>query len=71
LYVLPWGQMSLWGATVITNMMSIPWIGRDLVEFLWGGLIILLFIAAPIIYLHRLILLSKLITIGSVSRQKH
>jgi len=37
-YVLPWGQMSLWGATVITNMMSaIPWIGRDLVEYVWGG----------------------------------
>jgi ubiquinol-cytochrome c reductase cytochrome b subunit len=37
-YVLPWGQMSLWGATVITNMLSaIPWIGRDLVEYLWGG----------------------------------
>lgn len=37
-YVLPWGQMSLWGATVITNMLSaIPWIGKDLVEFIWGG----------------------------------
>ena len=37
-YVLPFGQMSLWGATVITNMMSaIPWIGQDLVEFIWGG----------------------------------
>jgi ubiquinol-cytochrome c reductase cytochrome b subunit len=37
-YVLPYGQMSLWGATVITNLMSaIPWIGRDIVEFLWGG----------------------------------
>jgi len=37
-YVLPWGQMSLWGATVITNMLSaIPWIGRDLVEYIWGG----------------------------------
>lgn len=33
-YVLPWGQMSLWGATVITNLLSaIPWIGKDLVEF--------------------------------------
>lgn len=31
--------MSLWGATVITNLFSaIPWIGQDLVEFLWGGL---------------------------------
>jgi ubiquinol-cytochrome c reductase cytochrome b subunit len=38
-YVLPYGQMSLWGATVITNLMSaIPWIGQDVVEFLWGGL---------------------------------
>lgn len=33
-YVLPYGQMSLWGATVITNMLSaIPWIGQDFVEF--------------------------------------
>ena len=38
MYVLPYGQMSLWGATVITNLMSaIPWIGQDIVEFLWGG----------------------------------
>lgn len=37
-YVLPYGQMSLWGATVITNLLSaIPWIGQDIVEFVWGG----------------------------------
>ena len=37
-YVLPYGQMSLWGATVITNLFSaIPWIGQSLVEFIWGG----------------------------------
>jgi ubiquinol-cytochrome c reductase cytochrome b subunit len=37
-YVLPYGQMSLWGATVITNLISaIPWIGHDIVEFIWGG----------------------------------
>jgi len=37
-YVLPYGQMSLWGATVITNLMSaIPWLGQDIVQFLWGG----------------------------------
>jgi ubiquinol-cytochrome c reductase cytochrome b subunit len=37
-YVLPYGQMSLWGATVITNLLSaIPWIGKSLVEFIWGG----------------------------------
>jgi len=37
-YVLPWGQMSFWGATVITNLFSaIPLIGEDLVEWIWGG----------------------------------
>jgi ubiquinol-cytochrome c reductase cytochrome b subunit len=37
-YVLPWGQMSFWGATVITNFFSvIPFIGNDLMEWLWGG----------------------------------
>nr|YP_009868887.1 cytochrome b [Corydoras arcuatus]QKI32097.1 cytochrome b [Corydoras arcuatus] len=37
-YVLPWGQMSFWGATVITNLLSaIPYIGNDLVQWIWGG----------------------------------
>nr|QGZ10100.1 cytochrome b [Phalantus geniculatus] len=37
-YVLPWGQMSLWGATVITNLLSaVPYLGGDLVKWLWGG----------------------------------
>nr|YP_009113424.1 cytochrome b [Ara glaucogularis]AFI54888.1 cytochrome b [Ara glaucogularis] len=37
-YVLPWGQMSFWGATVITNLFSaIPYIGHTLVEWTWGG----------------------------------
>lgn len=37
-YVLPWGQMSFWAATVITNLFSaIPYIGLDLVYWLWGG----------------------------------
>nr|QDI93360.1 cytochrome b [Rubeospineus bicorniger] len=37
-YVLPWGQMSLWGATVITNLLSaLPYLGNDLVKWLWGG----------------------------------
>jgi ubiquinol-cytochrome c reductase cytochrome b subunit len=37
-YVLPWGQMSFWGATVITNLFSaIPVIGETIVEYLWGG----------------------------------
>nr|WGT92225.1 cytochrome b [Dicerapanorpa magna] len=37
-YVLPWGQMSFWGATVITNLLSaIPYLGTELVQWLWGG----------------------------------
>nr|ATN41207.1 cytochrome b [Diptera sp. 74 LC-2017] len=37
-YVLPWGQMSFWGATVITNLLSaIPYMGTTLVQWLWGG----------------------------------
>ena len=37
-YVLPWGQISFWGATVITNLFSaIPYLGGDLVLWIWGG----------------------------------
>nr|WCS40547.1 cytochrome b [Diprioninae sp. GYN-2022c] len=37
-YVLPWGQMSFWGATVITNLLSaVPYLGDFLVQWLWGG----------------------------------
>ena len=37
-YVLPWGQMSYWGATVITNLFSaVPLVGDTIVSFLWGG----------------------------------
>lgn len=37
-YVLPWGQISLWGATVITNLLSaVPYLGNTLVMWLWGG----------------------------------
>nr|WNH21307.1 cytochrome b [Apterichtus klazingai] len=37
-YVLPWGQMSFWGATVITNLLSaVPYMGDSLVAWLWGG----------------------------------
>jgi len=37
-YVLPWGQISFWGATVITNLLSaIPYIGQDTVQWVWGG----------------------------------
>nr|ARF05821.1 cytochrome b [Pareiorhaphis garbei] len=37
-YVLPWGQMSFWGATVITNLLSAaPYIGDNLVQWIWGG----------------------------------
>nr|WRW10869.1 cytochrome b [Melampus sincaporensis] len=37
-YVLPWGQMSFWGATVITNLLSaVPYLGPSMVEWVWGG----------------------------------
>nr|AFJ97127.1 cytochrome b [Galaxiella pusilla] len=37
-YVLPWGQMSFWGATVITNLLSaVPYVGSELVQWIWGG----------------------------------
>lgn len=37
-YVLPWGQISFWGATVITNLLSaVPYLGTDLVQWIWGG----------------------------------
>lgn len=37
-YVLPWGQMSYWGATVITNLVTvIPYVGKSLLYWLWGG----------------------------------
>nr|AER36135.1 cytochrome b [Thunnus orientalis] len=37
-YVLPWGQMSFWGATIITNLLSaVPYVGTTLVEWIWGG----------------------------------
>nr|AFX67447.1 cytochrome b [Rhadinocentrus ornatus] len=37
-YVLPWGQMSFWGATVITNLLSaVPYVGSSLVQWIWGG----------------------------------
>lgn len=37
-YVLPWGQISFWGATVITNLVSaVPYLGTDIVQWIWGG----------------------------------
>jgi len=37
-YVLPWGQISFWGATVITNLLSaIPYVGVEIVQWIWGG----------------------------------
>lgn len=41
-YVLPWGQMSFWGATVITNLASaIPFIGNDIVVWFWVHLVLM------------------------------
>lgn len=70
-YVLPWGQISFWGATVITNLFSaIPYIGKTLVEWIWGGFavdnatlnrffaihFILPFIVIAIVFLHLVFL---------------
>lgn len=70
-YVLPWGQISFWGATVITNLLSaIPYLGTDLVQWLWGGFAVdnatltrfftfhflLPFIVAAIVIIHLLFL---------------
>jgi len=70
-YVLFWGQMSFWGATVITNLLSaIPYLGKLLVEWLWGGFavdnatlnrffafhFILPFVVAAIVIIHLLLL---------------
>uniref|UniRef100_UPI0030028AC7 cytochrome b n=1 Tax=Statilia agresta TaxID=2908869 RepID=UPI0030028AC7 len=70
-YVLPWGQMSFWGATVITNLLSaIPYLGIELVQWLWGGFavdnptlnrfftfhFVLPFIVAAVVMIHLLFL---------------
>jgi ubiquinol-cytochrome c reductase cytochrome b subunit len=75
-YVLPWGQMSFWGATVITNLFSaIPVVGESIVTWLWGGFsvdnptlnrffvihFLLPFIIVAVVLLH----LAALHTVGS------
>lgn len=70
-YVLPWGQISFWGATVITNLLSaIPYLGSTIVQWLWGGFAVdnatltrffsfhflLPFIVATLIIIHLLFL---------------
>ena len=40
-YVLPWGQMSFWGATVITNLVSAPVAGPSIVEWLWAVFVLI------------------------------
>ena len=59
MYVLPYGQMSLWGATVITNLISaIPWIGQDIVES----------IKTTVLGISMILLYSILPTIGNVHK---
>lgn len=70
-YVLPWGQMSFWAATVITNFVTVvPFIGQDLLEWIWGGFTInnatlsrfyslhylLPFIVSALVFLHLIYL---------------
>lgn len=67
MYVLPYGQMSLWGATVITNLISaVPWIGQDIVEFNLTTIIIsLCFFAVVLFSLNKDISLP---TIGTIHK---
>lgn len=58
-YVLPWGQMSLWAATVITNFLTaIPLVGEDIVVWFWGGILLvdLLYIVFIVFILYYLLL---------------
>lgn len=65
LYVLPYGQMSLWAATVITNLLSaIPWIGQDFVEFVK---LLLFIITLSIFYSFITKCNSSMSTIGKVN----
>jgi hypothetical protein len=67
-YVLPYGQMSLWGATVITNLLSaIPWLGKSLVEFVWGGLCRLGTVEEHSIYDYINIYILKILLIAGIS----
>ena len=60
-YVLPWGQMSFWGATVITNLFSaIPFVGDNIVTFLWGDF------SVGDAFLNRAFVLHWLIAFGIV-----
>jgi len=66
-YTLPWGQMSFWGATVITNLLgALPWVGKAITTWLWGGFAVgnptlnrffalhylLPFVIAAVVFLH-------------------
>ena len=67
-YVLPYGQMSLWGATVITNLLSaIPWLGKSLVEFVWGGLCKLGISEEPNKYINISIFIIIILLIAGIS----
>nr|YP_001023672.1 cytochrome b [Hexamermis agrotis]ABM79873.1 cytochrome b [Hexamermis agrotis] len=63
-YVLPWGQMSLWGATVITNLLSaVPYLGKSMVEWIWGGYFVSNFTMKMFFSLHFLVPLLVLVLI--------
>lgn len=67
-------QMSFWGATVITNMLSaIPWIGKDLVEFIWGGFSVDNATLNRFFSLHYLLpfILAALVAVHLISLHEH
>lgn len=63
-YVLPWGQMSFWGATVIINLLRVLPIGKTLVIWLWGGFYVSNFTCSFFYAVHYLVPLIVLILAG-------
>jgi len=63
-YVLPWGQMSFWGATVIINLLSVLPEGRTLVVWLWGGFFVSSFTCSFFLAVHFILPLGILVIAG-------
>lgn len=63
-YVLPWGQISFWGATVIINLLRVLPIGKSIVTWLWGGFYVSIFTCRFFFTLHFIIPLIILLFVG-------
>lgn len=73
-YVLPWGQMSFWAATVITNLFSaIPFFGKEIVHWLWGGFSVSSFTLTRFFSLHFILpfIISALVALHIIFLHVH